>query len=292
MTRGNLQYQFANLGIAGKLIVVNVVVFLVNLLVPVLLQLPKDSVERWFWIPDNLTDFIGQPWSLVTYSFFHASFGHIFFNMLVLFFAARIFLNLFGNKRFINVYFLGVIMGGLLFLLVYTIFPGIDAGDSTIVIGASAGVRAVLIFICAYIPNREVRLIFFNLKLWYLGVFLVSVDIMSIILNSNMGGNIAHIGGSLLGYAYANQLAKGTDIGAGFSKFLDGLGNFFKKKEKKAPLKTVYRKNKHTGQSKDDYNKATRQRKIDAILDKISKSGYESLSKTEKDFLFKAGKED
>ena len=84
-------------------------------------------------------------------------------------------------------------------------------------------------------------------------------------------------------------MLEGNDIGSGFSKLIDGVGSIFKKKEKKAPLKTVY-KNKES--DKADYEKKTNQRKIDDILDKISKSGYESLSKTEKDFLFKAGKED
>ena len=138
-------------------------------------------------------------------------------------------------------------------------------------------------------PNKEVRIIFFNAKLWYVGAFFVLVDLLQIASGDNIGGRIAHLGGAVLGYFYARQLLEGNDIGSGFSKLIDGLGSLFKKKEKKAPLKTVY-KNKES--EKADYEKKTNQRKIDDILDKISKSGYESLSKTEKDFLFKAGKED
>ena len=140
-------------------------------------------------------------------------------------------------------------------------------------------------------PNQEVRVIFFNVKLWVVGALVVLSDLVQLPI-SNSGGHLAHLGGAFLGYLYASQLAKGNDIGSGFSKFMDSIANLFKK-EKKAPLKTVY-KNKRTSNSTSsaaDYDKKTHQKKIDAILDKISKSGYESLSKAEKDFLFKAGKE-
>ena len=290
MTTGNLKYQFAKLSIAEKLIAINVLVLVVNILFPFLLGLHKDSIAQWFQLPKGFFDFITQPWSLVTYSFFHGGFGHIFWNMLLLYFSGRIFLNLFDNRRFINVYFLGVIFGGLLFLLSYNIFPAL-LGINASLIGASAGVTAVLIFVCAYLPNQEVRVVFFNVKLWQVGIFVVLVDLIQIPSSGNAGGHLAHLGGALLGYVYARQLIKGRDIGEGFSKVIDAMVNMFKRKEKKAPLKTVYRKRGTTTTSKTDYDKQSHQRKIDVILDKISKSGYESLSKEEKDFLFKAGKD-
>lgn len=290
MSTGNLKYQFATLGIAEKLIAVNVAVFIVNALLPFLFQLGTDSIVQWFELPKDFFDFLSQPWSLVSYSFFHAGIWHLFWNMVMLYFSGRIFLNLYGPAKFINVYFLGVIMGGLLFLLSYNIFPAF-AGFNAALIGASAGVTAVLIFICAYIPNQEVRIFFFNLKLWYIGAFFILVDLIQIPAG-NSGGRIAHLGGAILGYVYARQLLRGRDIGAGFGKFREGIADLFKKKEKRSPLKTVHRRKRAKEKSKVNYDKAARQRKIDAILDKISKSGYESLSKAEKDFLFKAGKED
>jgi len=114
----------------------------------------------------------------------------------------------------------------------------------------------------------------------------------SIVNGCKPRGQFAHLGGALLGYFYARQLLNGKDIGEGFAKMVDGVANLFKKTEKKAPMKTVYRKKKSASNTNVDYKKESHQRKIDAILDKISKSGYESLSKAEKDFLFKAGKED
>ena len=290
MTNGGLKYQFARFNIAEKLIAVNVIVFLLNGLSVALLGFSSEGIVQWFELPKDFVAFLSQPWSLITYSFFHAGIGHIFWNMLMLYFTGRIFLNLFDNKRFINVYFLGVILGGLLFMLSYNVFPTL-ANTNSALIGASAGVTAVLIFICTYIPNQEVRVIFFNVKLWYVGVFFVLVDLAQISSGENIGGRIAHLGGAALGYLYARQLLKGNDIGAGFTKLLDNLSNLFKPREKKAPLKTVYKNKSASSKSKADYDKQARQRKIDDILDKISKSGYESLSKTEKDFLFKAGKE-
>ncbi|MDC6367583.1 MULTISPECIES: rhomboid family intramembrane serine protease [Flavobacteriaceae] len=287
MASGGIQYYFARLNIAEKLIAVNVLVFILDGLCMALMGY---SISQWFQLPKDLGEFFGQPWSLITYSFFHAGIGHIFWNMLMLYFTGRIFLNLFDKQRFINVYFLGVLLGGLVFLTSYNLFPTL-LNANTALIGASAGVTAVLIFICAYIPNQEVRVIFFNVKLWYVGAFFVLIDLIQIPYGGNVGGRLAHLGGALLGYIYARQLLNGKDIGSGFSKFRDSIAQLFKPKEKKAPMKTVYRK-KTAGKNPKDYDKEARQRKIDMILDKISKSGYESLSKAEKDFLFKAGKED
>jgi len=287
MAGGGLQYQFSRLSIAEKLIAANVAVFLLDGLMVALMGF---SVSHWFHLPKDFMTFLGQPWSLVTYSFFHAGLGHIFWNMLMLYFAGRIFLNLFDGQRLINVYFLGVIVGGLVFLLSYNVFPTLLESNS-VLIGASAGVTAVLIFICAYMPNQEVRIIFFNVKLWHVGVFFVLVDLIQIPYGGNIGGRLAHLGGAFLGYVYATQLYKGRDIGSGFMALRNSIAQLFRGRDKKAPMKTVYRKNK-TADNKAEYDRQARQRRIDAILDKIGKAGYESLSKEEKDFLFKAGKED
>lgn len=289
----DVKYQYARLNIAQKLIVVNVLIFIMNTILPFLFGWDKDVLVQWFELPKDLGRFLTQPWSIVTYSFFHGGIWHLFWNMIILYFSSRIFLNLFGGRKLINVYFLGVILGGLIFLLSYNVFP-VFAGARTALIGASAGVTAVLIFICTYIPNQEVRLFFFNIKLWYLGVFVVLLDLIQL-PGGNAGGHLAHLGGAFLGYLYARQLTKGNDIGAWFSNMLDGIADLFSsKKSAKAPMKTVYRKKKDRKAKKEvvDYDKESKQRKIDTILDKISKSGYESLSKEEKDYLFKAGKED
>ncbi|MGB6153451.1 MAG: rhomboid family intramembrane serine protease [Pricia sp.] len=295
MNGGGLRYQYARLSIAEKLIAINVIVFIVMGLITALIG---PNIENWFALPQDFFDFLIQPWSLVTYSFLHGGIFHILWNMYILYVAGRILLNLFDGRRFLNVYFLGVMLGGLLFLLSYNIFP-VLMGQQTSLIGASAGVMSVLIFVCTYIPNQEVRIIFFNVKLWQVGIFVVLMDLIQIPMGGNVGGHLAHLGGALLGYVYARQLVNGTDIGEGFSKFMDGIADMFKKStatvgngRKKAPMKTVYRKQNASSRSSSNSSKDSHQQKIDAILDKISKSGYESLSKAEKDYLFKAGKED
>jgi len=292
MAQGNLHYQYNRLSIAEKLIAINVLVFILNGLVPFLLRISPNSIVQWFELPNGIMEFLVQPWSIITYSFFHGGFGHLFWNMLLIYFVGRIFLNLFDARRFLNVYLLGVMLGGLFFIFGYNVFPAFFDVNASL-IGASAGASAVLIFICTYMPNQEVRLLFFNVKLWYIGAFVVLMDLIQLPYSGNAGGHLAHLGGALLGYWYARQLLSGTDIGAGFSKLLDSFANMFKKTEKKAPMKTVYRNRQgaSTTSSRADYDKKTKQKKIDAILDKISKSGYESLSKAEKDFLFQAGKE-
>ena len=155
-------------------------------------------------------------------------------------------------------------------------------------VGASAGVRALVIFLSAYMPQREVKIMMFSVKLWHIGIALVVIDILGL-FSTNQGGSIAHLGGSLLGYLYATQLQKGSDIGKGFEKMTDSISEVFKKK---SPLKTVHKNTKKTyaGHNKDDFNEFNKQKRIDLILDKIGKSGYESLTEDEKAFLFKTGK--
>ncbi|NER12140.1 rhomboid family intramembrane serine protease [Leptobacterium flavescens] len=285
----DLKYKYARLSVVEKLIVINIIVYVINALLPFLFGLDRNFIVNKFQLPERFSDFITQPWSLITYAFFHGGIWHIFWNMYLLFFFGRMFTNLFGGRRFLNVYFLGLITGGLFFLLSYNIFPVFFTKNS-VLIGASAGVMAILVFVCTYIPNQEIRLIFFNIKLWYLAVFFVLLDLVQIPV-SNAGGHIAHLGGALLGFMYAKKLHDGKDIGVWFERLVSGFLNLFTAR-KRSPLKTVHKKQGRATQSKGkNADKNEHQQKIDDILDKISKSGYESLSKEEKDYLFKAGKE-
>lgn len=276
----DIKNKFSTLNVLEKIIAVNAVVFIIEKLFRLGLV--------WLKLPSNFLDFIVQPWSIVTYAFLHADFFHILFNMLWLYFIGRIILNLFNPKTALNIYFLGAISGGLLFMLGYQVFPNVFGGNSSLV-GASAAVRALLIFICAYMPNQEVRFFTFNLKLWYLAVAIIALDVIGL-SGGNAGGNLAHLGGALLGYFYAKQLLQGNDIGKSFERFMDSIVSMFKR-SKKSPLKTVHKnKGKVGGYTKSDFNEFNNQKKIDVILDKISKSGYDSLTAEEKDFLFRAGK--
>lgn len=288
----DLRNKLQNLNIFEKLIAVNLAVYIISLLLLLLFNLSLN----WFELPSTFGEFILQPWSIISYGFVHYDFWHFLFNMVWLYFIGGMFTNMFSAKMGLNVYFLGLISGGFLFLLGYTLFPDLFQSPTRLV-GASAAIRALLIFLCAYMPSTEVRFFTFNLKLWYIGAAIVAFDVLGIIagikdpIMGNAGGNLAHLGGAILGYAYAKQLLQGKDIGKGFEKLLDQVTSWFQK-SKKSPLKTVHKKKsgKVAGFSKDEFNKFNNQKKIDVILDKISKSGYDSLTKAEKEFLFKAGK--
>ncbi len=283
----DIQDKLQNLNVFEKIIAVNLIIFFIGLILKVSLNV--NTSLSWLELPSSFSSFIMKPWSIITYAFTHYDFWHILFNMLWLYFIGRMFSNMFPLKLGLNVYFLGIIFGGLLFLFGYNVIPSFFDTSSRLV-GASAGVRALLIFLCAYMPNMEVRFFTFNLKLWYLGVAIVVIDVLGL-FGLNSGGNLAHLGGAALGYVYATQLRKGNDIGKGFERFMDWFVSLFKKSEK-SPLKTVHKKKseKVAGYSKTEFNEFNKQKKIDVILDKISKSGYDSLTKEEKEFLFKAGK--
>ena len=279
-----LKYKYARLNVLEKIIAVNVIVFLFA----VLFRKVIPSVFSYIYLPSNIWDFLSKPWTIVSYGFLHFDFLHLLFNMLWLYFLGRMMLNLFSPKMSLNIYFMGIITGGLVFLLGYNVFPNIFSANAY-VLGASAGVRALLIFICAYMPNKDIRFFTFNLKLWWIGAVLVGLDILGIVNGNNQGGSLAHIGGAILGYVYAKQLVKGQDIGTGFGRFMDWFSALFKAKQK-VKMKTVHKKSKVAGYKKEEFNQFNNQKKIDTILDKISKSGYDSLSKEEKEYLFKAGK--
>lgn len=277
-----------------KFIFINVAVFvlvhIIGLLIYFFTGVPGSSmVASWLALPADIGQLILKPWSIITYMFLHEGFLHIAFNMLILYFGGQIFLQFLDAKKLIGTYILGGISGGLLYILTFNIFPvfsGIVSG--ALALGASASVMAVLIAIAAYVPNYTVRLLFLgNVKLKYIALFYVIMDIISI-PQGNSGGHIAHLGGAFFGFYFVYRLRSGKDITVGVNRLLNYIAHLFSSKRK---MKVVY---KNPGKTKSDvaYNaqKAANQQKIDAILDKISKSGYDSLTKEEKAILFDASK--
>lgn len=285
----DLKYKFNNLDVFGKIIAINVVVFIVGLVFSSLLRF---NLFTYFELPSGIMDFVFQPWSLITYGFLHNGLLHLTFNMLFLFYLSRVTTNLFRPKMILNIYFLGIICGGLAYLAYANLMPTSFFEGSGVLVGASAGVSALLLFVAAYMPDSEIRLFnIFNVKWKHLAIVFVSLDLIRMFLGFNQGGYVAHFGGYLLGYVYATKLLKGTDIGKGFERTMDSFMNWFKPKSN---LKTVHKnkaKRTTTSRTKNEPDALTKQKKIDTILDKISKSGYESLTADEKAFLFKVGKD-
>ena len=282
-----IKYKFTHAGIVEKLIYINLALFLMVFVVNTfgfLFQAKHNFLIDWLSLPANFNDFIDKPWTIITYGFLHAGFLHILFNLIALFFIGNLFKQYFTSKQLLNFYLLGTLCGGIVFMGSYNFFPALqNDSDRSILLGASAGISAIFIGIATYMPNYEVRLPLIGfVKLWILGAIWIALDVIQIPV-SNAGGRLAHIGGALFGFIYVNY-ASNKEI-----TIFNPLTEIFKKKAKKSPLKTVYNSGKKNTYTKKS-SKTTTQQEVDAILDKISKSGYETLSKEEKDFLFRQGK--
>jgi len=279
----NLQTKFKYANIVEKFISINVGMFVLIFIFNTLGYLfqANVSIASWFVLPATFEGFITKPWTIITYGFVHIGFIHILMNLISLYFIGNLFVQFFTPKQFISFYILGTLFGGMVFMLSYNFFPAF-ANDlsNSVLLGASAGVSAIFIGLATYIPNYQFKIPLIGyVKLWHLTAIWVALDVIQIPAG-NAGGRLAHIGGALFGFLYVNQ-ASNTEI-AIWSK----IKKLFV--VKKNPLKTVY-KSKKAAQKKQTTT-TYKQRKINAILDKISKSGYDTLSKEEKDFLFKQGK--
>lgn len=286
--KDQIRFRVQQMNSAEKLILLNIICFIFPLFLKTLFFLfaiPYGTFISFFELSSDWRTLFFRPWSIVTYSFIHSGFFHLFWNMYLLYFSSRLFLNLFSVKIFLNVYFLGVVVGAFTFLFSYTLFPAFQNAAPSM-IGASAGVMGIFVFISTYSPDQEIRIIFFNLKLRYLAIGFVLMDIIQIPYG-NAGGHLAHLGGAGLGFLYAQRLQNGIDIGLPFERFIAKTTDLFKKKP---TLRTVHKKNISRKTKSTVTSDTLHQKQIDSILDKISTSGYESLSQKEKDYLFQAGK--
>jgi len=248
-------------------------------------------IVDYFALPANLGSLISRPWTLVTYMFLHIDFFHVLFNMLWLFWFGKIFLEFLKSGQLLLIYLLGGISGGILYLLFYNIFPVFEKSvDLSFALGASASVMAIVTAISFYVPGYSIHLLFLGkIRIFYIALFLFILDFF-MIRSENAGGHIAHIGGALFGLSYIVARRKGMNFSGVFG--ISRLNDFFRKMRKRK-LRVEYNNTSSTfGQrlTDVDYNsrRVQRQRMIDDILDKISKSGYESLTSEEKEILFKS----
>lgn len=288
----NVKSNYKSLDMLQKIIVVNAIIYLFVNLGDVVLRLfnfPDGTVSGfltdWLAVPSSVKSLIYRPWTLITYSFYHENFLHILFNMLWLFFMGRLFTEYLGEKKLLPLYLVGGLCGSLLFISFYNLFPLFSREvDIAVALGASASVLAITVAIATLLPDYEVGLFLpqWRVKLKYIAIALFVIDLLSITGN-NAGGNIAHIGGAIFGFIYIKQLKKGRDLTGGLQRLIDRITQ-----KKKPSIKVVFRKDA----SDESYHnkKANNQETIDKILDKISRSGYASLTNEEKELLFKASK--
>jgi membrane associated rhomboid family serine protease len=283
-----IKKTFSNGSSLNRLIYLNIVVFLLVTIVAVIGFLLNDpgiseKTLHFLSVPSSLSIIIVKPWTLITYMFVHKDIWHILFNMLWLYWFGKIFLEYLDQRKLVAVYLMGGISGAIVYILSFNIFPAFSGvvGES-VAIGASASVMAIVIAVAAYVPDYTVQLILFGrVKIKYLALAIfVFTTIMD--FSENSGGKLAHIGGAFFGYLYTINLRQGRDIGKGINRIIDFLATIFKPRKK---LKVTHKK----VATEYEYNriKAEHQVQVNKILDKISKGGYDSLTKEEKETLFR-----
>ncbi|NQU87403.1 MAG: rhomboid family intramembrane serine protease [Mariniphaga sp.] len=282
-----IKKSFKQGSVLTRLIYINLGVFLFVRIIQLFFFLGGNDflLLDWLALPDSPAETIRRPWTLITYMFLHYDFLHILFNIIGLYWFGKLFLDRFEQDKLLGLYILGGLAGGVLYMLAYNFLPAFTDVNG-LLMGASAAVIAILVAIAVYEPNREIHLAFIGaVKLKYVARFYVLFSVIGI-STSNPGGNIAHLGGAMFGWLYMVQLRKGKDMSSGIVKFINKLAAFFKPRQKirvthKQPPRDDYQYNKQKNENQEEINK---------ILDKIAKSGYDSLSKREKEILFNQGK--
>jgi membrane associated rhomboid family serine protease len=295
--RSELGQQFRSGDMVTKLIIFNLFVFLGVVVWSLFLFLNKaDRGTIEFTILNALAPTaswehnLTHPWSIVLYMFTHTSIMHILFNMLMLHFSGRLFLNFLDEKKLLNTYIFGGLTGLLIYIVSFNVFPVFEGHENIPIIGASASVMALLVAVAFRFPSAKVYFFgVFEMKIIYLAFIFILVDLFSI-SRENPGGHLSHLGGAIYGaaasafFSYSRFFLNTLDITLLFSP-----GRWFSRRTRMKVVHTVPKR----PISDEKYNdlKVTKQQRIDQILDKINKSGYESLSKEEKDFLYKASKD-
>lgn len=290
----DLKHNFQRGNIGLQLIYINVGIFVVITLVSVFLMLFNWNVTSWLLyleLPASMSQFLVQPWSLLTYMFLHANALHLLFNMLWLYWFGQMFMSFFSARHFRGLYLLGGLLGGLLYMLAYNVFPYFTPYiNESYLLGASASVLAVVVATAVREPEYQVNFMFIGaVRLKYVALIMVVTDLL-FITSSNGGGHIAHLGGALAGWWFTTNLQKGKDITSWINHIFDWFQGGFKSS---GPVKKTKMKVNRGGKADDyDYNARKKQQseEIDRILDKLKQSGYASLTTEEKKRLFDASK--
>lgn len=283
----NLKHSYHKGSSLNKLIYINIAVFIAITAVSIIAFLVSNSLIttgaiNLLSVPSSFGKLLLRPWTVITYMFTHKDIWHILFNMLWLYWFGTIFLEYLDQRKLVAVYIMGGLSGALLYVLSFNIFPAFkEVVAESVAIGASASVMAIVIAVAAYVPNYTINMLFIGrIKIIYVAlVIFVLTSVVDFSVNS--GGKLAHIGGALSGYLYTVNLKKGRDTGKWINKIIDFFVTLLKPRKK---LKVTHKKPK----SEYEYNriKTEHQARINMILDKISKGGYDSLTREEKDTLF------
>jgi membrane associated rhomboid family serine protease len=283
-----IKYIYFN---AGIFLLIRLVILITSLFL-----IKTEDIFEYLETPSSPDLLLHRPWTLITYMFVHFDFLHILFNMLWLYTFGRIFLLFFTGRQLGGLYVLGGIAGALLFVAAYNVFPYFSTNSkNSFLVGASASVMAIVFAVSFYQKDYRLNLLFLGrLKLIYLAIGALLIDILAI-TSENAGGHIAHIGGALFGTLFAFQYSRGKDITNFINRMIDWTVNLFRYQPK---FKVYTNKNYRSAhahrrpETDDEYHrrKNAEAKEIDEILDKLKRSGYESLSSEEKKRLFNASK--
>jgi len=290
----NLFSRYKQGTIVTRLIYINLGIFLLLrlvLLVMGLLRQDGDFLVRYVQMPSDLQLLLLQPWTVFTYMFVHLEWMHVLFNMLWLYFFGNLFLRWFNARQLGGLYILGGLTGGLFFVLFYNMLPLFEGIQSSgYLIGASASVLALGIAVAYFRPDEPIQLFLLgSIKLKYIAIIMVVMDVLSL-NGSNAGGNLAHLGGALTGLVFGYALRKGVDLTSWVNPILDEI---VRRMHSRPKMKVVYRRSNQeqtykTANVDQDYRdrKKKDNDRLDEILEKVKKSGYDSLSESEKKQLF------
>lgn len=294
----NIRRQFTSKSMLGRLLIINVGIFLLCFTVRIFLSFSgyegiqldiafSEYFGQYLASTASLPELIKKPWTVITHMFTHFSIGHIAFNMLGLYFIGQMFVHFFGPKKLLTTYLIGGFAGFLVYLLAFNLFPALN--ENSLVLGASAAVYAIFVACAAYKPKQKVMFFgIFPVQLQVIAAAFVLMDYLRLANGDNTGGHLGHLGGALYGLIWGRAYLTRGDMSRGFDNFLDGVFNFFRRNPKMRVVKSPRQKTR-VPKSDEEFNaeKNSRQQKLDAILDKISKGGWDSLNKQEKDFLSK-----
>ncbi len=300
------QLQYGNM--VTQLIIANVAVFIGVHLLDLILRIAGSGLDlAWLAMPMTGGELLFRPWTPITYMFLHWDFWHILWNMVFLYWFGRILQDLLGNGRILPIYFYGGLAGAALAFLLLNVLPDQQA---TILLGASAGVSAVLMAAATLAPDYVIVLFVWPVRIKYIALARIILDLIAVKAFVNTGGSVAHLGGVAMGYAFIRLLQSGTDLSAGFNATVASIQGLFSGSRKRnmrvvhrntegsrssrsssggsdrnSPIKTVRRARRKRSNVPSGANANDVQTRVDEILDKIGVSGYDSLSKEEQDFL-------
>ncbi len=284
----------------SKLILINLMVFAVVYIINLFLFLFEASstsdvanistITYWLSVPSEISQLIGRPWTLITYMFLQEGFFHLLFNLIILYFGGRIFIEYLTEKQLLKTYIFSGLFGAAFFILAFNVFPVFsDSLPYALALGSSASVLGILIAIATYVPEYSVVLFLFGrMQLKYIAIIFIVIDIFSI-QSGNAGGHIAHLGGAVWGFLYARNLKKGKDLATFFDRIKWPKIRFTSKK--RHHFEDVYVNRKPMTDEEYNARKVQNQKRMDEILEKISRSGYQSLTKEEKEILFRNSKQ-